>query len=99
MVIGHIRPSSEACHPRSTVQQPAAGFGSRAADLLEEQRDILLEAAIADVSHPVEIHGPRLGAALATDDDPVDAGEVEARERPNRGSQDRNLVTALERRR
>lgn len=48
--------------------------------LLEEERNTLLLASAFDVQHPFLLHRSRLVAALAADNDPVDAGEVEGTE-------------------
>ena len=53
---------------------------SHASPLLEEERDTGASALIADRQYPILSHWSRPGAALATDDDPVDPLEVDSSE-------------------
>jgi hypothetical protein len=45
--------------------------------LLEEERNLCLEALFPNLADPIRIHRTCVRAALAADDDPVDAVEVE----------------------
>ena len=47
-----------------------------AAPLLEEEGHPLRAALTTDVDDPISKHGPRVGAALAADDYPVDSAQV-----------------------
>src|SRR6266536_3550356 len=67
--------------PGPTVQQPTASLRSTAPDLLEEQRDPKPNAAVTDITHPAKVQWPVVRTALPADDDPVDAGQVQARQR------------------
>jgi len=62
--------------PSVTIECSAGRFFVDAAPLLEEEGDVLCEAAVADLGDPVCFHRPGAGAGLAADDHPVDAGEV-----------------------
>src|SRR6266852_8141433 len=68
--------------PLPAVERAAAGPGRPPTPLLEEERDARGDALIADVADPVRLRRPVPGAALATDDDPVDATQAEIRQRP-----------------
>jgi hypothetical protein len=53
-------------------------LGVRPPQCLEEERDGEGDAAVAQVAGPIRMHRPSIGAAFAADDDPVDAGKVQA---------------------
>src|SRR5690606_2915275 len=72
--------------PRPTVQQAAGGFFADAhpliftghpgqfpfSPLLEEEWHLSRFALVPDRPHPIRVHRPSTGAALAANDDPVD---------------------------
>src|SRR5580704_11573400 len=68
--------------PFTVVQRSSAAFWSKAAPLLEKERDALPEALIPDASHPLYIHRASAGPAFAARDNPSNAGEVEAADMP-----------------
>src|SRR5574337_65050 len=53
----------------------------RATPLLEEERDPLFPAPIADLPHPCGIDRPRLRTRLSASDHPLDALEIQVRHR------------------
>ena len=61
----------------AAVERPAGLVLACAAPLLEEEGHPLRATLATDVDDPVSKHRPRAGAALAADDHPVDAAEVE----------------------
>ncbi len=65
--------------PLPPVQLAPARLRPQPSPLLEEERDAGSLALVADRSHPCALHGPRLRPALAADNHPIDAGEVERR--------------------
>lgn len=64
--------------PFTVVQRSSAAFWSKAAPLLEKERDALPEALIPDAAHPLYIHRASTWPTFTARDDPGDAGEVEA---------------------
>src|SRR3954468_10744319 len=67
--------------PGPPVEFSPAGLRRPAAPLLEEERDVLVLAAITQVAHPRRVNAPVSRTGLATGDQPVDATEVEPCER------------------
>src|SRR5689334_16904599 len=61
----------------ATVEQSAGLALAGAAPLLEEEGYSGLAALVPDRKDPCRTHGPRPRAALASQDDPVDAAQVE----------------------
>ncbi len=74
------KPSRELI-PFLAFKQPAASLGRTAAPLLEEKCDARMNTLITDVDYPCLIHRPRARTALATDNHPVNAAEVEFADR------------------
>src|SRR5215218_84334 len=66
--------------PFAPVQCPSTEFWSQAAPLLEKEGDPGPGALVADVAHPLRIHGAGPGATLAAHDDPMNADEIERAE-------------------
>ena len=62
------------------VEVAAVGLGGSASPLLEEERDVGGSALVAEVADPGHLDRAGAGAALAADDQPVDASEVNLRE-------------------
>lgn len=63
--------------PGAAAEVTAAGLRAQPADLLEEEVDVVLDAAVADVADPFQVERAEARAAFAAGDDPVDAVEVE----------------------
>src|SRR5207248_233579 len=59
----------------------AAGFRHRPAPLLEEEGRLVFAAGATDLADPGLLDRAMVGAALASDDDPINAGQVELRDR------------------
>src|SRR5690349_9942465 len=70
--------------PLASVQRPAPGFRADSTPLLEEERDVGGQALIADRPDPGRVHRARPGAALPAHDHPIDTGEVERADWPNK---------------
>src|SRR5262249_5776250 len=64
--------------PLATVQSATTRLRRAAAPLLEEERDALGLAEVAELAQPLALHGPRPVSRLATGDQPVDVREVKA---------------------
>src|ERR1700722_20851233 len=64
--------------PFAALKHASAGFWGPSAPLLEKERDTCGDTLVAHVDCPRRVHWSRMGAALAADDDPIDAMEVEA---------------------
>src|SRR3989304_5764105 len=67
--------------PGAPVEFPAVALFLDAAPLLEKERDAGPQALVANVKDPIRIHGTRTETGLSADYHPVDAVEVEVRER------------------
>lgn len=63
------------------LKQATAALRRAPAPLLEEEGDPCGDTLVAHVDRPCRVHRPRMGAALAADDDPIDAMKVEAADR------------------
>src|SRR6185369_12005104 len=63
--------------PRPPVEFASAGLRSPAAPLLEKERDPGGVAPIPDVPDPIRVHRSVPVAGLPSDDDPIEAGQVE----------------------
>src|SRR5262245_3165323 len=61
-------------HP--PIEHPTRQVLSRAPPLLEEESDAGGGTLVADAAHPIRLHWPGAGAALAADDYPRDAGQI-----------------------
>src|SRR5437867_3036421 len=66
---------------RAPVERAPTGLRHRPAPLLEEERGLVPAAGAADFVDPGLLDRAVLGSALAPDDDPVNAGEVELGDR------------------
>src|SRR5690606_115832 len=75
-----VRPDARELVVGAAVEEAAGLALLDVAPLLEEEGDLLGAALTADRAHPGLVHRAGAGAALAADDDPVDAGEVELAE-------------------
>src|SRR5262245_3397223 len=67
----------------SAAPHPSAGAGAQPAPLVEEEGDVLRQALVAQLAHPLGIEPAEAGPALAAGQDPVDTGQVQAAERPD----------------
>ena len=67
--------------PRSVVQRPARFLLEYAAPLFEEKGGSAVYGIIANLSHPVRFHPPRARPGFPADDHPIDARQIQARQR------------------
>src|SRR3990172_4601256 len=63
--------------PRPAVQLPAGLLLPNASPLLEEERDVIFHALLADVFDPRLIHRPGAESGFPADDDPVDIPQIQ----------------------
>src|SRR5690242_7972043 len=63
--------------PLPAVEFPASGLRPQPSPLFKEKRYTLGLALVAYRPHPCAFHGSSLGPALATNNHPIDAGEVD----------------------
>lgn len=52
-----------------------------ATELLQEERDAVLDALVAQIAKPTKLCSPTAGLTLAASDEPVDAQQIELRQR------------------
>lgn len=66
------------------IQGTSAGLGGLSAPLLEKELDALGSTLVTYVASPVDGHGACARAALATEDHPINSGQVDRPERPEK---------------
>ncbi len=68
--------------PGSPFELSSGFLLSCAAPLFEEKRNTRVQALVADFQNPRRVHGAGAGAGFAAHDNPIDAFEIQAGQRP-----------------